>query len=353
MPHSREAISKANDALDQLNFANRGLGGDPNITTARPVMRRVHREQLEDEVSVQQKMSKLSKTERAAVDKAAERAEIRRAKARERMAIWRAKIKALPVEEQVEYQHKAQQARAKWREGNRRYLAIASWGYRNRKYIEMHAAHGDRTRYDDYLLKSDLRKYRRIRSERAQQCQEAAKTEADPGELSDLPDSSDIPTSDSEFVFTDKKSLPDVRENHGCPAKKNIVIWGGEIEVKVRGGLLRTREPEDNIPRCCGVEINEGRDEGGTGRVCRIQGAATAVDARLVDVVLVNVVLVDVVLVDVVLVDALLVALLVDEGLLFSFGAARRRRRRIRVAAEERGGDGGAGRALSAALSAT
>ncbi|KAJ7909218.1 hypothetical protein B0H13DRAFT_2330650 [Mycena leptocephala] len=197
MPHSREAISKANDALDQLNFANRGLGGDPNITTARPVMRRVHREQLEDEVSVQQKMSKLSKTERAAVDKAAERAEIRRAKARERMAIGAPKSKRFPWRNRWNTSTKHNSAR----QVARRQPSLSGdsiLGLSKPEIYEMHAAHGDRTRYDDYLLKSDLRKYRRIRSERAQQRQEAAKTEADPGELSDLPDSSDIPTSDSE-----------------------------------------------------------------------------------------------------------------------------------------------------------
>ncbi|KAJ7840772.1 hypothetical protein B0H13DRAFT_2366055 [Mycena leptocephala] len=180
MPRSRKDVSLTNHTLDQFNCANRGLGGDPSISTARPVM------------------SKLSKKERAAIDKATQQAEIRRAKARQRMAIRRAKIKALPTEEQQEYQDKAQQARAKWREGNRRYLAIASWAYRNRKYVEMCETYGDWTRYDDYLLHSNLRKFRHIGAERALQRQQAAEAEADPGEESDLPDSSEIATSDSE-----------------------------------------------------------------------------------------------------------------------------------------------------------
>ncbi|KAJ7847080.1 hypothetical protein B0H13DRAFT_1907452 [Mycena leptocephala] len=186
MPHSREAIP---EGQRRLNFANRGLGGDPNITTARPVMRRVHREQLEDEVSVQQKMSKLSKTERAAVDKAAERAEIRRAKARERMAMYldttssntvliprstagapkskrsRGGTGGIPAQSTTGARQVARR--------QRRYLAIASWaietgellhtpsGFTNAPNLRNILKCTQRMR-PDYLLKSDLRKYRRI-----------------------------------------------------------------------------------------------------------------------------------------------------------------------------------------------
>jgi hypothetical protein len=62
-----------------------------------------------------------------------------------------------------------------------------------------------------------------------------------------------------------------------------------------------------------------------------------------------TVLLVDVL--DTLLVDAL-VEVPVDAGLRFSLEATGRRRR-MRVAAEERGGDGGMGRALRAALRAT
>jgi hypothetical protein len=66
------------------------------------------------------------------------------------------------------------------------------------KYVEMCETYGDRTRYDDYLLHANLRKLRRIGAERALQRQQAAQAEANPGEESDLPDSSEIATSDSE-----------------------------------------------------------------------------------------------------------------------------------------------------------
>ncbi|KAJ7664810.1 hypothetical protein B0H17DRAFT_1143570 [Mycena rosella] len=72
----------------------------------------------------------------------------------------RAKIKALPVDEQEEYHNRAHESRAKYREMNRRYLQIASWDYRNRKYIEMHELHGH-IRYDNYIRKSSLRTLRK------------------------------------------------------------------------------------------------------------------------------------------------------------------------------------------------
>ncbi|KAJ7601471.1 hypothetical protein DFH06DRAFT_1151641 [Mycena polygramma] len=208
MRRTRPEVSASNAKLDELNFARRGLGGDPTITTQRPVMRRTHQELVAEEESAQQKMANVSKRQRAATLKdKAEKAEIRRAKARERMAIsfqWdfsrRAKIKALPPDEQHEYQNRARLSRAKWREENRRYLAVASWGYRHRKYVDLYEklSGTDRTLYDQYLTTSTNRRAKKMRAQRIaeRRSQPSADAGADVG--SDLPDSSEISTSDSE-----------------------------------------------------------------------------------------------------------------------------------------------------------
>ncbi|KAJ6493715.1 hypothetical protein C8R47DRAFT_1070214 [Mycena vitilis] len=201
MRRSRAEAAAANAKLDQLNFAHRGLGGDPSITTQRPVMRRIHQEQLTQDELTRQKMAKATRTQRATAEQKAQQAELRRAKARERMAIRRAKIKALPPEEQDEYRTRARASRAKWREENRRYLAISSWGYRHRKYVDLYEKFSgtDRTLYDRYLTTSTTRRLKKDRAQRiAERSQHPVPVDAGADEGSDLPDSSEIPTSDSE-----------------------------------------------------------------------------------------------------------------------------------------------------------
>ncbi|KAJ7653362.1 hypothetical protein DFH06DRAFT_1134106 [Mycena polygramma] len=200
MRRSRPELSASNAKLDQLNFARRGLGGDPSITTQRPVMRRPHQEQVAEEESLQQKMANISKKQRNILQEKAEKAEIRRAKARERMAIRRAKIKALPPDEQYEYQNRARLSRAKWREENRRYLAVASWGYRHRKYVDLYEklSGADRTLYDQYLTTSTNRRVKKLRAQRMAERRAQPPVDAGADEGSDLPDSSEISTSDSE-----------------------------------------------------------------------------------------------------------------------------------------------------------
>ncbi|KAJ7896574.1 hypothetical protein B0H13DRAFT_1885079 [Mycena leptocephala] len=122
-----------------------------------------------------------------------QKAEARRAKARERMAIRRAKIKSLPLEEQEEYQNKAREARAKYRETHRQYLRIASWGNRNRKYLHLE---GD-TRYDKYIVKSRVRELKKQRRKRQEAQAREARARAANDE-SDVPGSSEISTSDSD-----------------------------------------------------------------------------------------------------------------------------------------------------------
>ncbi|KAJ7680862.1 hypothetical protein DFH06DRAFT_1120449 [Mycena polygramma] len=202
MPRSHQAAAQSNEQLDKLNNALRIQSG---AATTRPLLRRPYQEQVAAEESVHQKMSKRTKDERAAIAKAAQQNQVRRAKARERMALRRAQIKALPPEEQLQYQEKARRARAKWREENRRYLRIASWDYRNRKFIEMHEAHGgeglgERTRYEQYITKSSIRHFKKLRAERAKQRAENEPLRREPQSESemddDLPDSSEIATSD-------------------------------------------------------------------------------------------------------------------------------------------------------------
>ncbi|KAJ7036228.1 hypothetical protein C8F04DRAFT_1181508 [Mycena alexandri] len=193
MSRSRQVRAEDNKELDTFNL-HRGMS--PELSAARPVLRRTHSELLIAESSNQQKMlmATLSKKERAAIQKANTQADLRRAKARERMARRRARIKALPLDEQLEYQDKARRARAKYREENRRYLAVASWGYRKRKYTEMEEAVAQRTPYEDYLLKSTIRQRKKERKVNTEERRHRLAAEQD----SDLPDSSEIPTSDSE-----------------------------------------------------------------------------------------------------------------------------------------------------------
>ncbi|KAJ7038546.1 hypothetical protein C8F04DRAFT_1179564 [Mycena alexandri] len=185
MSRPRQARAADNKVLDSFNL-QRGMS--PELSAARPVLRRTHLELLAAESSTQQKMAMatLSKKERAAVQTANAKAEIRRAKARERMAKRRAHIKVLPPDEQAEFQDKARRARAKYREENRRYLAIASWGYRKRKYIDLAEAVADRTPYDEYLLKLTIRHHKKVRTARSRAAE------------SDLPDSSEMSSSESE-----------------------------------------------------------------------------------------------------------------------------------------------------------
>ncbi|KAJ6503461.1 hypothetical protein C8R47DRAFT_1067482 [Mycena vitilis] len=183
------APTTLNGSLRKLSAVQRLRDGP----VTRPTLRRPHQEQLATEETVKHKMSRYTRDERAAIAKAKEQNDLRRAKARERMALRRARIKALPEEEQREYQEKARQARAK----NRRYLQIASWDYRNRKFTELREAYAgstERTRYEEYVTKSSIRRAKKSRAERAEQKRlEAAQNETD-----DLPDSSEISTSDSD-----------------------------------------------------------------------------------------------------------------------------------------------------------
>ncbi|KAJ7601269.1 hypothetical protein DFH06DRAFT_1353546 [Mycena polygramma] len=198
MARSHKTAAQSNECLDKLNQT---LRIERDTSVSRPVLRRPHHERIAQEESTHQKMSRQSKDERAAIQRALQQNEKRRAKARERMALRRARIKALPPDEQIEYQEKARQARAKWRAENRRYLQIASWDYRNRKFIEMQEAHGggDRTRYEEYISKSTIRGLKKNRAERRQERLEAGRPEqvTEPAaDDSDLPDSSEIFTSD-------------------------------------------------------------------------------------------------------------------------------------------------------------
>ncbi|KAJ7704198.1 hypothetical protein B0H16DRAFT_1482687 [Mycena metata] len=202
MSRSRQVRAEENKELDTFNF-HRGMS--PELSAARPVLRRTHAQLLSAEASTRQKMimydilpvpqATLSKKERITIQAASAKADLRRAKARERMAKRRASIKALPPDEQDEYKKKARDARTKYREQNRRYLATASWGYRKRQCIEIEEAEDGRPAYDAYLLKSTTRHYkkaRKVQREEQERRRLAAQSE------SDLPDSSELSTSESE-----------------------------------------------------------------------------------------------------------------------------------------------------------
>ncbi|KAJ7017507.1 hypothetical protein C8F04DRAFT_1200388 [Mycena alexandri] len=129
----------------------------------------------------------LSKKERNTVQAAATKVEL---VGRRLVSEW----PMLPPDEQVEYQNKAREARAKYCEQNRRYLAIASWGYRKRKYIDMEEAVTGRTPYDEYILKSTVRHHKKTRKARREE-QESPRLAAEPE--SNLPDSSELSSSES------------------------------------------------------------------------------------------------------------------------------------------------------------
>ncbi|KAJ7179735.1 hypothetical protein C8R46DRAFT_1212275 [Mycena filopes] len=188
---SRKDMLAEHKLLDQYNGSeSSSRRKQPN---PHPVLRQALREMIVEELSTKEKMTRVSRTERLRLAHAAEQLEVRRAKARERMAIRRAKIKALPSDEQAEYHEKARESRAKYREQNRRYLAVASWGYRNRKYVEFEVLCSEESRYKQYIVKSS----RRADEKEQRARQQEARTRA-AAEVSDLPDSSEVPSTDSE-----------------------------------------------------------------------------------------------------------------------------------------------------------
>ncbi|KAJ7678330.1 hypothetical protein DFH06DRAFT_1121819 [Mycena polygramma] len=236
MRRSRPELSASNAKLDQLNFARRGLGGDPSITTQRPVMRRPHQEQVAEEESLQQKMANISKKQRNILQEKAEKAEIRRAKARERMAIRRAKIKALPPTNstniKIVQDYRALNGGKKtagiWplRRGATDIGSLLQTCTPSPKIVDLYEklSGADRTLYDQYLTTSTNRRVKKLRAQRMAERRAQPPVDAGADEGSDLPDSSEISTSDSEMggdnVLSGIRSVP------RTPDKMNVFQGG-------------------------------------------------------------------------------------------------------------------------------
>ncbi|KAJ7277033.1 hypothetical protein C8J57DRAFT_1223731 [Mycena rebaudengoi] len=125
---------------------------------------------------------------------AATKAEIRRAKARQRMAIRRAKIRELPPEEQLEFRDRARKAQAKYRERHRRDLQLDALCYRNQKFLDTYGS----ANYPAHVQKCSERRRQKLARQRAAVAATTIVTrKACPDD--DLPDSSEVPTSDDEL----------------------------------------------------------------------------------------------------------------------------------------------------------